>query len=526
MLLMNNVMVPDVVHALALLPWWVYWGPLVIVLPTVFVFSFIVTRIAQRITVGSIRALENTHWTVRASAIYPYRMTHAGLMVALPSAFVFGYGHLGAWNLPFSYPFFVVVSVLIIWCGVACAASTDRLGVARHNGLFVWWFRLRLQFAVGFIVPLVIVVCMSITRQWPMTLFCVASFAMVNLSIWGSGLLLGRMLGYLRFASGRVVDVVRQACLLTRQKLPRVYVFNAACANAFAIPMAQTLLVTNRLVALLDDAQLAAIIHHELAHLSESRWMKWLRLFLANLVFGPLIVCSALMAQWGYWGLVMALVICFFGLWLSAVFSRRMERRADAMSAAACNPSCYAMALEKLYEDNLVPVVISSRFKQHPDLYDRMVDVGVTPTYPRPPAPSMRRHRLAEAWTVCACVLMVIGSLSLRQYRDVSHASLLRHMAVNQSDAWDFGQLGWYAWSARQSISEASIFYRAAEALDSVSVYYPANLAVAYVMVGDCPAARAALQRAESRLTGNDSEFVMTTMDSARHWVEHWPCQP
>ena len=45
----------------------------------------------------------------------------------------------------------------------------------------------------------------------------------------------------------------------------------------------------------------------------------------------------------------------------------------------------YARALERLYETNQIPAVMPRRAtKIHPDLYDRMLNAGVTPNYAKP----------------------------------------------------------------------------------------------------------------------------------------------
>ena len=47
------------------------------------------------------------------------------------------------------------------------------------------------------------------------------------------------------------------------------------------------------------------------------------------------------------------------------------------------DPGGYAQALERIYEANLVPATLAQR-TTHPDLYDRMVQAGVTPRFPAP----------------------------------------------------------------------------------------------------------------------------------------------
>jgi hypothetical protein len=47
------------------------------------------------------------------------------------------------------------------------------------------------------------------------------------------------------------------------------------------------------------------------------------------------------------------------------------------------DPGCYAKALERIYKENLMPAAVAQR-TTHPNLYDRMVQAGVTPDFPRP----------------------------------------------------------------------------------------------------------------------------------------------
>jgi hypothetical protein len=62
-----------------------------------------------------------------------------------------------------------------------------------------------------------------------------------------------------------------------------------------------------------------------------------------------------------------------------------------------------ARALARLYEDNLIPAVLPGRGRTHPDLYDRLLAVGVQPDFPRPTAPSSN-----TVHGVLLCVLLGI----------------------------------------------------------------------------------------------------------------------
>lgn len=73
------------------------------------------------------------------------------------------------------------------------------------------------------------------------------------------------------------------------------------------------------------------------------------------------------------------------------------------------SPGLYAQSLEKIHEANLVPAVLRSQRMTHPDLYDRMVQSGVTPSYPRPAAPPRWPGLLGLATLIVAAVLGIIA---------------------------------------------------------------------------------------------------------------------
>jgi hypothetical protein len=102
---------------------------------------------------------------------------------------------------------------------------------------------------------------------------------------------------------------------------------------------------------------------------------------------------------------VLALAVLFRNV------AARMEKRADEVAHTAVSPARYARALERLYEANLVPAVLSKKAaKPHPHLYDRVLAAGVTPGYPRPEPPSSRRF---EAALVLPIVWLVFASAML-----------------------------------------------------------------------------------------------------------------
>ena len=94
-------------------------------------------------------------------------------------------------------------------------------------------------------------------------------------------------------------------------------------------------------------------------------------------------------------------------------FRNRMEKRADSMATVHEGDSgTYARALERLYQVNQVPAVVSKSMV-HPGLYDRLLAAGVTPSYPRPKAPArFSWHRGLALVLLMAAVAVVITQVS------------------------------------------------------------------------------------------------------------------
>ena len=187
-------------------------------------------------------------------------------------------------------------------------------------------------------------------------------------------------------------------------------------ANAFAFIAAGSIGATSAALAILTDDELSAVCAHELGHLSEPRWVRMTRL-LVSFVVGALIAAPAMIRAtvgsfMGAGAFVGALCVpfgCLCFLWLYIRLNRRMEVRADALGRQfEPAPGVYARALEKLYEINLVPVVISKRMT-HPDLYDRLVGAGAPPEYERPHAPPGWPRRLGLLTVLVGSIAASIG---------------------------------------------------------------------------------------------------------------------
>jgi Zn-dependent protease with chaperone function len=158
-------------------------------------------------------------------------------------------------------------------------------------------------------------------------------------------------------------------------------------ANAFAFPASRELAFSDKLLKICNDEEISAVGAHEMAHLGEPNVVLAGRL-IGSLYLLPFIFITPLLHRFETAGFIIPflgmILIRGFAVWLS----RQMEKRADRLaSASTINEGVYAGALEKMYRENQLRAVGASKRRTHPDLYDRMLEAGVKPDYPRPGKP-------------------------------------------------------------------------------------------------------------------------------------------
>jgi len=187
----------------------------------------------------------------------------------------------------------------------------------------------------------------------------------------------------------------------------RAWVMDAIMANAFALMYIRSIIVTSPAMKVLDDAELRTLVQHEMAHLCESMSVRCSRM-LGGLSWLGFAFTRPVVHHFQIGGVFWL----FIGVWLvrklAANTAKSMENRADSMSVTnEAEGPVYARALEKLYQTNQMPAVMTKRLS-HPDLYDRMTSAGLTPAYPRP-APPPKRH-----WTFFAAIIPAAFWLGLK----------------------------------------------------------------------------------------------------------------
>ncbi|HXA43890.1 MAG TPA: M48 family metalloprotease [Candidatus Angelobacter sp.] len=221
----------------------------------------------------------------------------------------------------------------------------------------------------------------------PLTLWISVTVAAL-LVFWSRGgfIWVGLKLGLLEPAPERLKRIAGEISARMNVPLSEVLSVRSPLAQAYALPGLRKLLFTQRLLALLTDDEVAAICAHELAHLTESRKARYSR-SIRRLTYLPWIYFNPLIHTCG--------TLAFFGLMFVTIFapriykdiSRKLESRADQMAKAnEGDAGTYARALTRIYQDNFLPAVTSNKHTTHPHLYERLLDAGVTPDFPRPVA--------------------------------------------------------------------------------------------------------------------------------------------
>jgi Zn-dependent protease with chaperone function len=350
-----------------------------------FIAAFTMSSVLNWLALIPWRRAVGTHWTERARRLYPARVS------ALLNPWLFGVnaGVASQW-FPSEGILQWLPAALAAWAGAALSNYfKDRQiwpGLSfrswkREFGLYASFFQ------SGLLLVSVALAVMPPHFGWQTWLIAgVLLTILISLTLGLTQKIL-QWMHLIQPAPDHVRAIASCAAEKAGAKLRAVWVNEGPLANAFALLPMNDMLFSRRLLEVMSAEELDSICAHEAAHLTESKWI-FLGRVLGVLPLYPLIFTVPVAHQFGLPGVLILFLMMFALTSLPRQLARRMEQRADAAAGQAGDPVVYARALEKLYQTNWMPAAMPKRSRlPHPDLYDRMVAAGITPTYERPRPP-------------------------------------------------------------------------------------------------------------------------------------------
>jgi Zn-dependent protease with chaperone function len=381
--------------------------------------SFLIAMVSS--WVGSLFALRPlgkpppVFWVNRARLAYPARMAAALNTIFLPliagvSAFELSEGSVTSLMLNE-----VVAMVIGAYLGGFVIALLTEKRVWGATFRSSTWLR-NIGFRIVIRLPHFVAIfgaalLLSNTLNFHSLIILIPAVLILAFGVSGGGYIVARWIRLTRPASPRLARIVADAAARTSITPRDVYELRSSAARAMALPIWGRLIFTDKALEVLSDQELVAVCVHELAHLSEPYRVSAVRLLRGMVVLVPILLIRPF---WGDFNKLGSLLYgTLFALVLTRIVAvrvaRRMEERADAAGRThQGEEGTYARALERIYEANLVPAVMSAKLRPHPHLYDRLIAAGVTPSYPRPAPPSNDRQTFATLITMVIAIVLYV----------------------------------------------------------------------------------------------------------------------
>lgn len=329
---------------------------------------------------------EGAHWSVVALKYWNVRVARIYAMIwMVVFAYSFAPGSGGA-------PWASLLPALAAGLGCGLGAKLATRGLRVPKVVECGWMRGLV--ARSFLFPAVPTIFLIMALTWNDGLtarsWMIASgFLVFDLAlVMGGSVALLRALGLLKpMGDPDRNQMIRAQAEKQGVRIRDVLEVELPSVNAFAFPWTRDVAFTVSAMEVLDDAEVRSVAAHELGHLkgkTSIRWMMFAGLpSLVMIGLAPAAMRSGLpLVGLGFFLLHIAVAR------LLARISRKFEHEADAEAKTGEHEDgVYARALEKIHEANLIPAVIPPN-ASHPSLYDRMIAAGVTPDFPKPPAPS------------------------------------------------------------------------------------------------------------------------------------------
>lgn len=480
------------------------WAPL-LYLPLLALVSFCCAHANAWWMLRPLRKLDGAHWTEWNRFAFAARTVSASTMLAMV---VVGVVLAIAFTGPLSR---VPLTWMVVLSGIA--AATPAVAVLRDvqrrtKGPAVSaadQFRsmavLVLIFFPNWAIALVaMILAPSRFNAW-MALFIPVVAALMVGAFRGGGVWVARGIRLLQPAEEPLRELVARVEERMNVRSRAIYRMPLAMVNAAVVQAPRVLLFTPLMVEHFSDEELEAVTAHELAHLTEPRSVVLIRML--SLPLCLVVACTApIIRSFGllvYLGAIAAGMLILIYVQRQA---RRMEQRADAAAGGhAEDPRAYARALEHLTRRNGMPAVGRSKRAVHPDLYDRMLSVGVTPDYPRP-APPPRAGQFLPLFSLVSSIviLMVVCAVPIALSRSPRRTPVASYLELGwMPGGRELGDLGWDA-SDQGDLGRAAVFYRAAATEERRDAGYPADAAICLADLGRLEEAQAALRIAQRRL--------------------------
>ena len=400
-------------RARTVLPEWIGAGPLLAV-PALALLAFVLAWLATSVAYLGYRGTpDEAHWSERARRAWPARSTASQLPFAMAviSGMIGGYVFAGPLSWLSGRALGLCIGVAVFLAAYPPLRFVDRRIMRRRLS---WGAQLRAQglvFAVMIPHFLIVLAAAIVMPREDVRAIAVVGAGTLLVLVWlgfAGGLRIAAALGLARPAPREVAERVERVAERVGHRPRAVWVLETVMVNAFAFGATDELAYTRGALDQLSAEELDAITLHELGHLTEGRAVITVRL-LGVLSVLPLAFLVPAVGYLGPFGAIAcAMITASLGI-AQRMIARRMEHRADAVARDhEAEGGAYARALERVYELNLVPAVMPGR-QVHPHLYDRLVEAGVTPSYPRPDPPAWWRARMPSLLAITALSLSLIA---------------------------------------------------------------------------------------------------------------------
>jgi Zn-dependent protease with chaperone function len=373
------------------------WGfLLLIVAGTTFITSWVCYFVAR----PDLETLTSLHWTEKARILFPMYSINLISWIFVPIWAVFG-----SRSFPAGFQDLGIVAIVLVTLVMSSpvALRIERELFGRMLTFRQWMDEWAITFFLLAPALLVGLVATFFFHRNPLGTYLVGTCVLLFFNFRGSVDLL-RLFGILRSPDERLIRLVSNVSTKTGIEVKSVWILRWRRINAFALPFANTLGITEALLEKFTDDEVENVITHEVSHLNEPVHVRVLRLLRENMFFClfSMGVVSRVFGLPGVFFFVFA--FAFMGGHVGQV-CRLMETRADELGKKfEKNSGDFARAIEKIYELNLMPVSMKQK-STHPDLYDRMLATGITPSYARPGPPENKR--VTRAMFVAAFMLFV-----------------------------------------------------------------------------------------------------------------------